>query len=237
MSQPKKLALVSGGSKGIGLAIVQKLVQDGFFVIATYNSTKPQELPNVLNIKCDIANSTQRGFLLYQVQQTGLPLTCLVNNAGIVSERLAFTEFSGEQIEHLLNVNLVGPMLLTQMLIPYITESVLKEGFASIINITSQAASFGGKNLAPYATAKGGLNTFTIALAKELGSFGIRVNAVSPAIIATDMHASSNLEELAKTIPLGYIGQPSEVAELVSFLASPKSSYLNGTIIPITGGR
>jgi 3-oxoacyl-[acyl-carrier protein] reductase len=238
---PKKIALVVGGSKGIGLAIAQKLIEDGFFVVATYNKTTPSlKDNNCIPIKCDITNSDDLANLHNVVAKLNYPLSCIVNNAGIVSKRESLEEMDENTIRKIFETNLISPMLLIKKFTELLKKGSLELGFASIINITSQAATFGGSNLSSYASSKGGLNTLTIALAKELATFGIRVNAISPAIIDTDMHNFVNQAQkdaIAKTIPLGYLGSVDEVANLASFLASQNSSYITGAIIPITGGR
>lgn len=231
----KQVAIVTGGAKGIGRSCVESLVNDGFFVIFTYNTTTPITQPNTLAVKCDITLSADRDALIHIVTHyvKHQSFICLVNNAGMTAQRQAFDDINEVIIRSILETNLIGLMLLTKDIIKIIKST---NSAASIINITSQAAQFGGNNLTPYAVSKGGLNTFTIALAKENGPYGIRVNAVSPAIIATDMNSGVD-SDIMRSIPLRRLGLASEVANVVVFLASERSSYITGAIIPVTGGR
>jgi 3-oxoacyl-[acyl-carrier protein] reductase len=149
----------------------------------------------------------------------------LVNNAGKKPLRKGFIEYDANEIQQMVNVNLLGTMQLTRLLIPKINND------GSIVNITSEAGTFGGNGIIPYAVAKAGMNIFTKALARELGEQLITVNAVSPGIIQTGEHS----EDLAHTVPLKRLGMPEDVAEAVMFLV--KMRYINGSIVPVTGGR
>jgi NAD(P)-dependent dehydrogenase (short-subunit alcohol dehydrogenase family) len=242
----KKVAIVTGASRGIGAATAKLLAENGYAVCVNYQNSE-QEANNIVNaikqangeaiaVKANIANEADIIHLFNQVDQILGPVTALVNNAGINGGICKVEDLKSDCLESVFKTNVFG--------IFYACREALKrmktQGCGSIVNVSSEAARFGGNNMAHYAASKAALNTFTIAFAREAGLQGIKVNTVSPGIIDTDMYAdapSEKIEMLKKSIPFGRMGNPREVAESILWLLSDKASYLNGTIIPITGGR
>jgi len=166
------------------------------------------------------------------------PLGALVNNAGFSGGRKKFTDLGVEDFNAALGVHLIGPALCTQEAVKRMATSQGGNGGA-IVNVTSQAAVTGGRRLLPYAAAKAGLAVMTLALAHELAAEGIRVNGVSPGVIETDLASADHADRdaIEKTIALGRLGQPREVADTVAWLLSDKASYVTGITVPVTGGR
>lgn len=214
-----KNVLVTGGTGAIGGAIVDTLLSNGYFVYIHGFSKTAKERPHTCFISCDISNKEE----CYRMAQEIGNIDILINNAGLKCPRKPFIDFSLDEIKKLIDINLFGTLQLTQILLPQINTG------GSIINITSEAGTFGGNGIIPYAVTKAGLNIFTKALARELGARLIRVNAISPGIIQTGEHN----ELLMNTIPLGKFGSPVDISQVVLFLI--KEEYINGAIIPVTG--
>lgn len=217
-----KRVLVTGGSGAIGNAIVEAFLGEGYFVYVHGFSKTVTEKHNMKFICCDISNTDECKKMAEEMEN----IDVLVNNAGMKCERKSFVDFSIDEIKKMIDVNLFGTLQLTQILLPKINNG------GSIINITSEAGTFGGNGIIPYAVTKAGLNIFTKALARETGERLIRVNAISPGIIQTGEHD----ELLKNTIPLGRVGLPSDVSRAVLLLLEG-AGYINGAILPVTGGR
>jgi len=163
------------------------------------------------------------------------PIVGLVNNVAIDGGRSHFSKKSTKDWENLFQVNLFSLVELCKEV--YLRTAISKGGNGgSIVNVSSQVAFFGGTNLTHYSASKGAVNSFTISLAKELGPEGIRVNAVSPGLINTNENIEQRNEKIDQ-IPLGRRGEPSDVAELIAWLISDRSSFISGTIIPVHGAR
>ena len=217
-----KKALVTGGTGSIGNAIVSSLVNAGYFVyIHGFSHKYEKNLPNTQFVVGDISNEDDCRNIANEITS----LDVLVNNAGLKCYRKNFEDFDLPEIKRMIDINLFGTLQITKILLPKINSN------GSIINITSEAGTFGGNGIIPYAVTKAGLNIFTKALARETSGKQIRVNAISPGIIQTGEHP----EEIINTIPLKRFGTPVDVAQAVLLLA--KESYINGAILPITGGR
>jgi NAD(P)-dependent dehydrogenase (short-subunit alcohol dehydrogenase family) len=238
---PMKLALVTGGARGIGAAICRRLAKDGYAVAVNYfgSETEARVLQEEIytlggyaillraNIESDIDNF---GLISRVVKLPDVaPISVLVNNAAVNVVR-EFDKTGFLEIDRIFNVNARAAAKLSAQAI-----SLMKgRGGGSIVNVTSEAARFGGTNMAAYAASKAAMNTLTIALAREVAPYGIRVNAVSPGVIDTEMTRDfSNMASL----PMGRKGTPDEVANVVSWLCSPEASYVSGAIIPVAGGR
>ena len=233
------IALVTGGSGGIGEAICYKLAQDGYTVIVNYNSNKNQAdfIANKINgfpFKADVSNFQEvQSMVEFIIQKFG-SIDLLVNNAGISIVNL-FHEVSQEDIKKILDINLNGVFNCSKAVIKY----MISQKSGNIINISSMWGEIGGSCEVHYSATKSAIIGFTKALAKEVGLSNIRVNCVSPGVIDTKMNghlSTEDLNALKEEIPLYRIGTPMEVANVVSFLASDKASYITAQDIAVNGG-
>ncbi len=244
----RKVALITGASSGIGAATAQVFAELGARVAIGYNRNDKgakQVLDNVhkaggeaISIQADVRQSADIQKLVNAtVNQLG-PIDILVNNAGSLIDRLPLTEMPEEHWDDVMNLNLKSVMRCSQE----VSGSMIERRSGSIINIVSIAGrNGGGPGSGAYATAKGGLITFTKALAKELAPHGVRVNGVSPGVIDTPFHEVFSTPEMignfVKAIPLGRVGTSLEVATVIAFLASDAASYIVGENIEVNGGQ
>jgi 3-oxoacyl-[acyl-carrier protein] reductase len=240
-----QIALVTGGSRGIGRGIVQAFSKEGANVAFVYRGNQAaadslvQELTQaggtVLAIQGDVADPATAPRCIDQVQQAwGGRLDVLVNNAGVIKDGL-FVRMSEEDWNTVINTNLNGLFRFTRLA----AELMFRQRSGRIINISSVAAEFVNAGQANYSASKGAVNSFTRALARELAGRGITVNAIAPGFIETDMsEAVRNLagDKLAKMIPAKRFGQPDDIARTAVFLAAPGSSYITGQVITVDGG-
>ncbi len=246
MNLENKVAIVTGGARDIGRAITLKLASLGAKVVVNYydNPDDAKETLRLIRegngeaiivqgdmtIKSNVTRLVEEGRKAF-----GNRIDILVNVAGGLVARKTIEEMDMNFWDFLMNVNLKTVFLTTQAVVPYMTSG------ASIINFSSQAArDGGGPGASAYATAKGGVMTFTRSMAKELGPKNIRVNALAPGMIATSFHDTFTKDEVrvkvAAGTPLRREGKASEVADLVVYLASDESSFVTGTNIDINGG-
>jgi len=239
-----KLALVTGGSRGIGREISLLLAQAGAEVIINYRQSKDKAESLLEEItgqrgkaelfQADVSTPEDIQRLFEHIRRKFNRLDILVNNAGIIKDNLLLsTELS--DWDKVLNLNLRGAFLCTR----YAAEMMLPNHSGKIINISSTGAIKGGRGQTNYAASKGGLVAFTRACAVELSGKGIQVNAVLPGMIVTGMSNRVRKragEEIMDKIPCGRFGEPKEVAYLVLFLASDLSDYITGQAIPVDGG-
>lgn len=239
-----KYALVTGGSRGIGKAICEKMAKDlDYKILVNYNSNKKaaeETLEAVRKnggdgeiIKFNVSNSKEVKIALenWQENNKNAVVEVIVNNAGITKDGL-FMWMSLEDWNSVINTGINGFFNVTGNLI----QKMLRNRYGRIINIVSVSGLKGTAGQTNYSAAKGAVIAATKALAQEVAKRKITVNAVAPGFIKTDMTSSLNEEELKKSIPLNRFGEAEEVADLVSFLASKKSSYITGEIININGG-
>jgi glucose 1-dehydrogenase len=242
-----KLAIVTGGASGIGKAVCERFAADGArLVIADLNEDKGGALAEALGasaafIKTDMSSAADIEALAEAASALG-PIDILVNNAGIV-HAADFLDLKPEDFDRVLAVNLRGSFLLGQAVARLMAERVKAGGPAgTIINMSSVNAVFAIANQVPYSVSKGGLSQLTKVMALSLAPYGIRVNAIGPGSIMTDMLASVNNDPAARNrilsrTPLGRIGDPSEIASVAAFLASDDASYITGQTIYADGGR
>lgn len=239
-----KVAIVTGGTRGIGRAIALKLADHGANIVINYrNSDKEaEELKaileekgvKVLTVKCDISNFEDSKNLMDKCKEVFGKIDILVNNAGITKDTLIM-RMKEEDFDNVIDVNLKGTFNCAK----HASAIMLKQRFGKIINMTSVVGIAGNAGQVNYAASKAGVIGLTKSLAKELGSRGITVNAVAPGFINTDMTASLSekvKEEASKNIPLKRLGDPEDIANLVGFLASDAANYITGQVINVDGG-
>jgi 3-oxoacyl-[acyl-carrier protein] reductase len=239
-----EIALVTGGSRGIGRAVAVALAKEGAEVIVNYvsNQAKADEVVEQIrqaggvasSLKFDVANVTETqekvGALLKEKKSIGI----LVNNAGITRDGLMM-RYSTEDWDAVLTTNLRSAFTVSQALV----RSMMKDRKGSIIHLSSIVGIMGNPGQAAYCAAKAGIIGLTKSMAKELATRNIRVNAVAPGFIDTDMTHELNAEQreaMLKAIPLGRTGTPEEIAQAVVYLASPASSYVTGQVLVVDGG-
>jgi 3-oxoacyl-[acyl-carrier protein] reductase len=243
-TETKSIAVVTGGSRGIGAAISEKLGARGFHVIVNYvsNEAKAQEVVNKITsaggsaeaMKFDVGNEEQVVQAVAEIAKKGMPLEVLVNNAGI-SEDSLILRLKKDSLDRTLQTNLVSAILLSREAV----KLMMKNRKGSIIQISSVVGEMGNAGQVAYASAKAGMIGLTKSLAKEVASRNVRVNAVTPGYIETDMTNELNETQknaISQNIPLGCLGSANDVAQLVSFLAGPESKYITGQVIGVNGG-
>ena len=239
-----KTAVVTGGSRGIGRAIAVALAAEGAKVAVIYagNAAAAEETLSLIKeqggeavaMQCDVADDAAVSDMINAVKEQFGSVDILVNNAGITRDGLLMRMKEGDW-QAVLDTNLTGVFHCTKA----VTKLMMKQRSGAIINITSVVGQTGNAGQANYAAAKAGMIGFTKSVAKELASRGIRVNAVAPGIIDTDMTAvlsDAVKEDMLKSIPLGRVAQPEEVAKAVVFLASDNASYITGQVLNVDGG-
>lgn len=221
----QRTAAVTGGTRGIGEAIVRRLRDDGLKVVVI-------DVDPRADLVIDIASSNEIGRHTKALSH----IDVLVNCAGVVGPNLPLWEIDEADWRRTLDVNLTGAFLLCKAVIPGMRE----RRWGRIVNIASIAGKEGNPNLSAYSASKAGLIGLTKSLGKELARDGVLVNAVAPAVIATPMNAETNpdlLEYMVSRIPMGRVGAPEEVAELVAWLSSDRCSFSTAAVFDCTGGR
>jgi NAD(P)-dependent dehydrogenase (short-subunit alcohol dehydrogenase family) len=244
------VAIVTGGSRGIGRAVSLLLAERGYAICLSYvsDSAAAQAVVDAITAKGGKALAVRSDvgveadvLALFQAADGLGRLAALVNNAGVVDMKSDVADMSAARLQRMMNTNVVGSFLCAR-------EAVLrmstKRGGAggAIVNLSSVAARLGGPGqFVDYAASKGAIDTLTIGLAREVAGEGIRVNAVAPGIIATDIHASGGepdrVERLGPGVPMGRAGTAEEVAAPIAWLISEEASYTTGAILDIGGGR
>lgn len=236
----KKVALVTGATRGIGAAIVKQLAQDGLFVVGTATTTEgaariSEQLGDQgAGMVLDVRDSAAIDQLITQIEaQFGL-VAVLVNNAGITRDNLLL-RMSHDDWSDILSIHLGAVFHLSKRVLRGMT----KMRFGRIVNISSVVAQMGNGGQANYAAAKAGMEGFSRSLAREMGSRNVTVNCVAPGFIATDMTEELSADAKAKMlaqIAVNRLGTPEDIAHAVSFLASENSGYITGTVLPVNGG-
>jgi len=241
------LMLITGGSRGIGAACARRAARAGYDVCINY-ARRDHDAEAVaaecralgsraLAVRADVSSEGDVERLFETACGALGPLTCLVNNAGIVAPLARLDTFSGERVRRLFEVNVVGAIICAREAVRRMSTRHGGHG-GVIVNVSSRAASLGSPGeYVDYAASKAAIDTLTIGLGQEVAREGIRVNAVRPGLIATEIHEPGRLERLAASVPLGRGGTPDEVAALVLWLASAEASYVTASIVNCSGGR
>jgi 3-oxoacyl-[acyl-carrier protein] reductase len=234
-----KVAIVSGGSRGIGRAIVQALAREGAKVAFTYaqNKALADEIANgetILGFQADVASFDQAKDFVKRVKERFGHIDILVNNAGITRDKLlAF--MSEKDWDDVLDTNLKGAFNLTK----HVVGAMVRQKSGSILNITSISGIVGIAGQVNYSSSKAAMIGFTKALSKELAKANVTVNALALGFVETDMTRALNPEyrtKIIERIPLGRVAQSEEIAEVALFMLSPKASYITGQVLQVDGG-
>jgi 3-oxoacyl-[acyl-carrier protein] reductase len=214
--------LVTGGSRGIGAAVAERLRKDGW-TVATMSR-------NGADVRADVSSPDDVEAAFEQIRERYGPVLVLVNNAGVREDGLAI-RMSADEWQRVVDVNLSGAFHCTRRAL----DDMLKARWGRIVNISSVVAERGNPGQANYAAAKAGLLGFTKTIAREMARKGITCNAVTPGVIETDM-TEGVAEDLRKAVPAGRVGTPDEVAAAVAFLVSDEAAYVNGATLSVDGG-
>ncbi len=246
-----KVILITGGSRGIGAATANLAAQNGYRVAVNYVAHKHRAEEVVdqvrsaggdaIALRADVSDEQQVMEMFNQLDEHFGTIDALVNNAGVLAPLSPVVNIDSQRIRRIFDVNVVGSFICAREAIRRMSTDHNGQG-GSIINLTSGAARLGAANdYVDYAASKAAIDTFTIGLAKEVATQGIRVNAVRAGFIKTEMHqsvgGSERIESLKHTIAMQRAGLPEEIAEAILWLLSDSSSYCTGTILDVTGGR
>ena len=227
-----RVVLITGGSRGIGLACARHFAELGDNVAVTYNSSPPP--PEFFGVKCDVTDTAQVDAAFTAVEAHFGPVQVLVSNAGITKDTLLL-RMSEADFADVVNANLTAAYRVCKRA----TQGMLRAKSGRIILMSSVVAMLGSAGQANYAASKSGLIGLARSLARELGSRNITVNVVAPGPVDTDMTAALSAErlaDLAAAVPLGRTASVDEIAGVVTFLASPTAAYITGAVIPVDGG-
>ena len=233
MSKP--IALVTGGSRGIGRAIVERLIKDDYEVLNFSRTPAAQTLPGETFESVDLMSpqATEQAISHWSAKRD---IVHLVNNAGMIHVA-ALEEVTPEQVQEMVNLNLMAPMLLTRALIP----AMKNHGYGRVVNIGSRAA-LGKKGRTVYSATKAGFVGMTRTWALELAKHGVTVNLIAPGAIATELFLAANPEDSEQTrqlkasVPLARIGKPEEIAHMVAMFFDPLAGYTTGQVLYVCGG-
>lgn len=245
------MALVSGASRGIGRATARLLAQEGYTVAVNYHRQRDAADEVVAEIlarggkafavQADISDESQVEAMFARIDEEGLPLTALVNNAGILFQQSRVEALSAARINQVLATNVTGYFLCCREAVKRMSTQHGGQGGA-IVNVSSAAARLGSPGeYVDYAASKGAVDTLTTGLSLEVAGSGIRVNGVRPGFIYTEMHASGGepgrVDRVSSAIPMQRGGQPEEVAQAIAWLLSDRASYVTGSFIDLAGGK
>jgi NAD(P)-dependent dehydrogenase (short-subunit alcohol dehydrogenase family) len=250
----KKTILITGGSRGIGAATALLAAQQGYAVCINYaaNAAAAQALCNTIlssggqafAVQGDVAIEADVLRLFAAIDAQWGRLDVLVNNAGVLEQQMSLATMSAARLQRVFTTNVIGTMLCAREAVNRMSTVNGKNGGAggAIVNVSSVAARLGApKQYVDYAASKGAVDSFTYGLAQEVAALGIRVNAVAPGIIDTDIHASGGdpqrVARIGAGLPMERAGTAAEVAKAILWLASDAASYVNGSVLDVAGGR
>ncbi len=249
---PTQVTVITGGGRGIGAATARRLAQQrsglNHHLVLSYvaNADAAQSVADLVTehgvgasiVKADVAVEADVHAIFTEADRVGR-LTGLVNNAGILDAMSPFVDLTAERLERTWAVNITGVFLCAREAVKRMADGPTT---GSIVNVSSRAASFGSpREFIDYAASKGAVDTMTVGLANEVAGQNIRVNAVRPGLVHTDIHTSGGdserVDRLAANVPIGRGGQPEEIANLIAWLLSDEASYVTGALVDIGGGR
>lgn len=251
MNETAGALIVTGASRGIGAAVARLAAKRGYAVAVNFSASENQagrvvdqirsEGGRAVRVRADVSREEQIVELFRTAERELGPITGLVNNAGITGGFARIEDVTVESIEKAFAVNVTGAIVCAREAVRRMSSRHGGKGGA-IVNISSRAAHTGGAGeWVHYAATKGAIDSFTIGLAREVATEGVRVNAVAPGLIDTDLHAAAGepgrVERMKGSIPMGRAGQSDEIAEAVLWLLSPAASYVTGAILAVGGGR
>ena len=243
-----KNILITGASQGIGRATAIEAAKTQAFVGINYskNSDAAESCleavkscgGNGVILQCDVADNTSVKEMFQKFVSMSRTIDGVFNNAGITGPISPIQDLNPADLKAVLDTNVSGAFYVAQEA----AKIMINQKYGSIVNMSSIAADIGGGGeFIHYAMSKGAIHSLTYGMAKELGKYGIRVNAVAPGLIDTEIHAkagdASRVDRLMPSVPLGRVGGAEEVAQTVMWLLSEKSSYISGSIVPVSGGR
>lgn len=237
-----KTGIVTGGARGIGRAIAERLSRDGArIMVADIDETTAQTTASdlgdqVIAQQMDVTSDSSWNAAVERALRVWDKIDILINNAGIAGRSATVWDYTVEEWNQVIGIDLTGVFLGCRAVVPRMIEA----GYGRIVNISSVAGKEGNPNAAPYSAAKAGVIGLTKSLAKEVATKGILVNAITPAPIETEILkqiSQEHINYMLSRIPMGRIGQPEEVATLVAFLASDEVTFSTGAVFDISGGR
>jgi NAD(P)-dependent dehydrogenase (short-subunit alcohol dehydrogenase family) len=243
-TNPNRVAIVTGGASGIGLAVTEKFIQHSIFTVIIgrdqekLNQAREKLGPLCLALCFDLTDLKSIPKLIRNVMDQCGRIDILVNNAGI-NQKKNFTEVSDDEFQQVIHTNLSSVFSISRE----VAKVMIQEGHGNIINISSMAAQYGLPKVIAYTASKAAIEGMTKAMAVELSPEGIRVNCIAPGFIATDMTAKSlngddeRMQKVLSRTPLGKLGEALDIGEAALYLASEGAKYLTGVILPVDGGN
>lgn len=234
MDRVSRVALVTGGARGIGLATARRLAADGHRVAVTYRTAPPPVDDDLLAVPCDVTDADEVDAAFQTVERELGDVAIVVSNAGITIDKLVL-RMTDDDVASVLDTNLVGALRVARRG----AQKMLRARWGRLVFIGSVVASTGQAGQANYAASKAGLVGLARSLARELASRNITANVVAPGPVATEMLAAvgdDRQELISQAVPLGRLGEPEEVAAAVAFLAGEQAGYITGAVLPVDGG-